>query len=307
MPRLSLIAALLGLSLLTAPFSSAAAPAAPPPLEIFVSVLPLKYFAERIGGERVAVQVMVGPGRSPATYEPTPRQMAELSRSRLYYRVGVPFESVWMARIAALNPALEIVDLRDGLALRRLEAHDHAHEGGHHHHHHHGQKEADELDPHLWTAPLLVEQMAARIRDTLSAADPAEAPRYQANYSSFAADLEKLDQDIRQRLGPLTARRFLVFHPAWGYFADAYGLEQVAIESQGKEPGPRGLARLIAQARQEGISVIFVQPQFSRSTAAVVADAIEGRVAAVDPLAEDYLNNLRQVVEVFAEALEPAP
>ncbi len=283
------------------------------PLQVFTSVLPLKYFAERVGGERIAVQVMVGPGRSPATYEPKPRQMAALAGTRLYYRVGVPFEAVWMQRIASLNPAMEIVDLREGLRLRPLE--DHSHEGEEAHrngpsaqspdHENHGASE--ERDPHVWTDPNLVRQMAERIRATLSAADPEGAAIYAANCESFVQDLEELDRTIRRKLAGVTARRFLVFHPSWGYFAAAYDLQQVAIEAAGKEPGPRALADIIEQARSENIRVIFVQQQFSQTTATTIASAISGRVVAIDPLAEDYLANMRRTAEAFAHSLGESP
>jgi zinc transport system substrate-binding protein len=275
------------------------------PLQVFTSVLPLKYFVERVGGQRVAVQVMVGPGRSPATYEPKPRQMAALSRAQLYYRVGVPFETVWMKRVADLNPAMGIVDLRQGLKLLSLE------------HHHHDAEEEDhgelkdhekdqyttEMDPHLWTDPNLVKQMTEHIRASLTAADPAGAADYQAGAEAFIRDLDDLDRTIRHKLMNVKERRFLVFHPSWGYFAAAYELQQVAIEAAGKEPGPRGLAGIIEQAKEHNISVVFVQQQFSRTTAATIAQAIDGRVIAIDPLAEDYLANMRRTAEAFAHSL----
>lgn len=283
------------------------------PLQVFTSVLPLKYFVERVGGERIAVQVMVGPGRSPATYEPKPRQMAALAGTRLYYRVGVPFEAAWMQRIASLNPAMEIVDLREGLQLRPLEGHSHEGEEAHrnepsaHGPDHEDPGASEELDPHVWTDPNLVRQMAERIRATLSAADPQGAATYAANCEAFVQDLEELDRTIRRKLAGVTARRFLVFHPSWGYFAAAYDLQQVAIEAAGKEPGPRTLAGIIEQARSENIRVIFVQQQFSQTTAATIARAIDGRVVAIDPLAEDYLANMRRTAEAFAHSLEGSP
>ncbi len=149
--------------------------------------------------------------------------------------------------------------------------------------------------------------MAERIRYTLSTVDPAGAEFYQSNFVTFAQELEDLDRRIRQMLAPVTARRFLVFHPAWGYFAAAYNLEQIAIESSGKEPGPRGLTRLINKAKSDGISVIFVQPQFSRTTASTIAKAIAGEVVAIDPLAEDYLANMQRAAEVFARTLDATP
>ncbi len=287
-------------------------------LQVFTSVLPLKYFVERVGGARVAVQVMVGPGRSPATYEPKPKQMAALSRAQLYYRIGVPFETVWMKRVADLNPDMKIVDLREGLKLLAMEHHHHHDEDDHHvkeHRHseeHHDEDLEDhekhqskpEMDPHLWTDPNLVKKMVEHIRATLTAADPAGAAQYRSGADNFLRDLDDLDRTIRQTLMDVKKRRFLVFHPSWGYFAEAYDLEQVAVEEAGKEPGPRALAGIIEQAKENQISVVFVQQQFSRTTAATIARAIDGRVVAIDPLAEDYLANMRRTADAFARSLE---
>jgi zinc transport system substrate-binding protein len=284
---------------------AAAHPSAP--IKTFVSVLPLKYFVERIGGDAVEVSVMVGPGRSPHTYEPTPRQMAELSRTKIYYRVGVPFEQVWIKRIADLNPHLHFVDLRKGIRLLVSPVHHHEdHEGLQEpddHRDHPGSAE-EEKDPHIWTDPRQAKIMAEQIRETLTAFDPARTEEYAANYRVLAADLDQLDRFIRDRLAGVGQRKFLVFHPAWGYFAEAYGLQQIAIETEGKEPGPKALARIIALAREEKIRTIFVQQQFSRTAADTVARAIAGRVVAIDPLAEDYLDNMRLAAEAFVQSLE---
>jgi zinc transport system substrate-binding protein len=289
---------------------SLAAESATGPVRVFVSVLPLKYLVERVGGPHVSVEVMVGPGQSPHTYEPTPRQMTKLSRTRVYYRCGLPFENVWMKRIADLNPDMRIVDLRDGIALRRLE--DHAHDDHDHHDRHHADHEGAYdpdriLDPHIWTSPLLARAMAAHIRTSLEAIDPQHAPIYRAGYETLAADLTALDTQLRVRLAGIKNRKFLVFHPSWGYFADAYGLQQIAIEEAGKEPGPRALGRIIDLAKRENIRVIFVQQQFSRTTATTVARAIGGKVVAIDPLAEDYIDNLRKAADAFLTALEKKP
>ena len=174
------------------------------PLRVFVSVLPQKTFVERIGGERVQVEVMVRPGDSPHTYEPTPRQVAALADADLYVAVGGTFEDAWMGRIRSTNPRMAIVNTGEGLNLRAMQAHDHdggeeaAPEGGRH----------QSKDPHLWTSPPLVRQMAARIRDALTELDPAQGPFYAANYASFAAELDDLDRDIRAQLAGLTRSSF---------------------------------------------------------------------------------------------------
>ena len=270
------------------------------PPRVFVSVLPMKTFVEKIGGEHVEVHAMVQPGYSPATYDPTPQQIAALAKAQLYIRTGVPFEQAWMKRMRSANPAMEVLDVRDGLELRSLEthAHDHRHEHGH-------GGDAGALDPHVWTSPSMVKQMAGRIRDRLARLDPAHETDFSRNHDDFVAELDRLDRDIHALLDPLQQRRFMVFHPSWGYFADDYGLVQVPIEHEGKQPGARALATLIEQAKAGRIRVLFVQPQFDRRQARQIADAIGGSVIAVDPLAPDYIDNLRKVARQFAEALQP--
>ncbi|MEA3277787.1 MAG: zinc ABC transporter substrate-binding protein [Pseudomonadota bacterium] len=271
-------------------------------LRVFVSVPPQQTFVERIGGERVQVRTMVQPGHSPATYDPSPRQVAELAKADLYVRTGVPFEDAWMTRIRAANPDLRMLDVRKGIPLRELSASDQGDvAGGSEAIHVHGE----EKDPHIWTSPPLVKIMARNIRDTLSELDPTGGHDYAANYAAFAAELDALDRDIREQLAHLPARRFMVFHPAWGYFADTYGLTQVPIETEGKEPGPRTLAALIEQAKREGVKVVFVQPQFDEKSAQQVARAIGGRVEFIDPLSPDYVQNLRRVTRLIAQAGTP--
>jgi zinc transport system substrate-binding protein len=190
----------------------------------------------------------------------------------------VPFERVWMTRLRAANAGMLIVDTTVGIQ-RRLG------------------------DPHVWTNPMLVKSMSARIRDAFVKLDPARAEAYERNFSRFANDLDALDAEIRARLSPYSGRAFLVFHAAWGYFADAYGLRQIPIEAEGKEPGPKTLARVISEARALGIKAVFVQPQFSRASAEMIAQQIGGHVVAVDPLAENYIENMRHVAASIAEAM----
>lgn len=264
------------------------------PLHVFVSIVPEKTFVTRIGGDQVQVAVMVQPGSSPHTYEPSPRQLAALADANLYFRIGMPFEQSWMHRIRSINPQLDVVDLRAGIPLRRS-ADSHFHEGTDHGH--------ALQDPHIWTNPRLVITMAAHIRDALTQANPAGATEYKANYEAFAAELRTLDSEIRNLLAGLSHRRFLVFHPAWGYFADEYGLEEIAIEAEGKPPGAAALARLIERAKRENIHVIFVQPQFSSAPALAVARALDARLIPADPLAADYGASLLHLARSLREAL----
>lgn len=272
---------------------------ADPPLEVYVSILPQKYFVERIGGEKVKVSVMVGPGESPATYEPTPRQMQNLAAARLYFSSGVPFEKVWLKRLKENYPALRFVDSIRGIELRPMRAHDLGADR---------QYESEGmgvLDPHVWTSPVQVKIIAKNIFRALSEELPHAEKELEANYHAFLQELDRLIKDIRTQLAPVKNRNFLVFHPSWGYFADTFKLNQIAVESEGKEPGARTLNKVIEFAREHDIRVIFVQEQFSRKAARMVAEAIGARIETIDPLAEDYPENLRRVARLFVEAMKP--
>lgn len=267
-------------------------------LTVFVSVLPQKYIVEQVGGEHVRVEVMVGPGQSPATFEPRPRQMALLASADLYYRIGVPFEEAWLDRILAANSEMSLLDAREGVLLREMEP-----AGGHHHDYDHTDHQGEHKDPHIWLNPAMARIMAAKLQDQLIALDPAHTQAYQANLARLDQLLIRLESDVRDRLAGLKSRKFMVFHPSWGYFADAFKLRQIPIESEGKEPGAMTLGRLIDQAKSEGIRVIFVQQQFSQRQAKALAQAIGGSVVSIDSLAEDYPANLRRVADAIAGAI----
>ncbi|MDY6851451.1 MAG: zinc ABC transporter substrate-binding protein [Thermodesulfobacteriota bacterium] len=259
-----------------------------------VSIPPQSYFVERLCRDRVKVLVMVRPGESPATYEPTPKQMAKLGRTRVYFRIGVPFENVFLPKLKRNYPDLLIVDTRRGIKLRAMA-------GGGEDRHEHGRAG---LDPHIWMSPRLVGIQAVTICGELKRLDPNHANEFEANLKAFQADLNAMDARITRVLAPLKGRTLFVFHPAYGYFAEAYGLKQKAIELEGKEPGPKSLIRIINQAKQEGGRVIFVQPQFSRQSAKTIAEAIGGAVIPLDPLAKDYLKNLGEMADRIAAALK---
>ncbi|MGD2119691.1 MAG: zinc ABC transporter substrate-binding protein [Chromatiales bacterium] len=280
------------------------------PLRVFASVVPIQTFVAKIGGQHVDARVMVRPGFNPHIYDPTPQQISALADAALYVRTGVPFEDAWMERIRSTNPGMQILDARQGIELRASVAHDHHDhdtDAAHKDHESHADEHehADEMDPHVWTSPLLVRQMIAAIRDKLSELAPSHGADFARNHDAFLAELDALDRDLHNMLDPLTQRQFMVFHPAWGYFADTYKLIQVPIEHEGKQPGARALANLISQAKHEQIKVVFVQPQFDKRQARQVAKAIDGVVIAVDPLAGNYIENLRRVGQQFAQALQP--
>jgi zinc transport system substrate-binding protein len=280
----------------------------PEPLRVAVSVPPQAYFVERLGGARVRVEVMVPPGTGYDTYEPAPRQMVELARARLYVLVGHPgflFEAKHVAPFLARHQEVAVVDMSSGMELimtgeaegrlpergepgwKEAREHGHAHAGG---------------DPHVWVAPATVRVAARNISAALAALDPAGAPLYRANLAAFLAEIDALDRALRLLLSGIPSRSFLVYHPSWGYFARQYGLTQVAIEAEGREPSAARLIALIEQARREGVKVVFVQRGFSSKSAEVVAEELGGRVVAVDPLARDWPASLRQAARAFRAA-----
>jgi len=267
-------------------------------IRVFVSILPQAYFVERVGGERVDVSVLVGPGYSPATYELRPKQMAELAKAQLYFRIGVPFEDVWMTRISKANPHMTVIDTRRDIELRSMKALHH--KGAEHQH----DETSGLKDPHIWLSLRLVKIQAQNISRALISEDPAHKAYYEDNLRAFKHDLDRLDAEISEIMKDSKRRRFMVFHPAWGYFARDYGLEQIPVEVEGKEPSAKALAHLIIRAKQDGIKVIFVQAQFSTKNAETVARAIGGRIIRIDPLTKDYLKNMIKVAETFRKVMQ---
>ena len=256
-------------------------------LNVTVSILPQKYFVERIGGGHVSVNVMVEPGASPATYEPKPQQLAALSRSAAYFSIGVAFEQVWLEKISSANPDMLLVDTAAGIERMPM-----------------GEETGTaNLDPHIWLSPRLVEVQAQNICAALAQIDPTHAKDYDANLASFEADIDALDTDIRQKLAGVESRKFIVFHPAWGYFARDYGLEMIPIEVGGQEPSAAELAQVIAIAQEEHIQVVLAQPEFSTRSAETIAGEIGGRVLLISPLAPDWLDNMRRVADTFTQVL----
>jgi zinc transport system substrate-binding protein len=264
---------------------------------VFVSIGPQLYLVQSIAGSRIRVEVLVQPGQDPHTFEPTPKQMTQLSRAKLYFRIGVAFEQSLIPRIRSSNPQLKIIDTQVGIDLREIEEGDNEGQGGEDHEEH-------GLDPHTWLSPLLAKRQAQTIRDALIEADSDGRAVYEAGYQSLTAELDSLHEEIATALAPYRGEEIFVYHPAYGYFTDEYGLRQAAVETGGSEPSAQQLARLIERARQRGIRIIFVQPQFSRTGAEAVAEAIGGVVVPLDPLAEDYVGNLREMARKIAESLK---
>lgn len=262
---------------------------------VTVSIPPQKFIVKRIAGNRVDVNVMVGPGESPATYEPRPSQLADLRNSRTYFAIGVPFEKAWLPRFTAAHPDLLIVHTEAQLDLQPM-ACPHHHAG-----HDHG---AHELDPHVWLDPMLVGEMASLCADTLVELMPEHAAAFDTNLTSFHAELAGLHEELQRRLADASSRSFMVFHPSWGYFARAYDLEMLPIEHGGQEPSAAEVTALIEEARAEGVRVVVVQPEFNASAAETIARQIGADVVQASPLDEDWPGLMRRMADAL---LTPAP
>ncbi len=266
-------------------------------LGVVVTILPQAEFVENIGGDKVNITVMVPPGASPHTYEPTPSQMAALSIARLYARVGsgVEFELTWMNKLIAQNRDMLVVDCSQGVSLQEMTASD-EHEGDEHEH--------GAMDPHIWMSPKNARIMVQNISAGLIQIDPDNRDYYEQNRDTYLQKLVQLDRDIRNGLSAVKNRVFMVYHPAFGYFASNYDLTMLPIEAEGKEPTPAGLQHLIEQAKEQNIRVIFAEPQFNPQSARVIADAIDGRVVLINALARDYIDNLRTLMVEMVQAME---
>lgn len=257
---------------------------------VFVSIPPQKFVVEKLAGDLVRVEVMLPPGASPATYEPTPRQIAVLNRALLYLQIGVPFEGPVLSKVSTIMPGLEIVDCRVGVTLAPIENGDDGHNHG-------------PMDPHIWLDPAVMKMVARTTARALGATLPDAAAGIDEKLRRLLAAIDETDLRIEKTLKPFAGRDLLVFHPAFGYFTRRYGLVQVAVEAGGKAPSPRQLAEVVDSLSGRATPAIFVQPQFSQTAARRIADALHCQVVVLDPLAEDYLDNLEQMAARIAAAL----
>ena len=251
-------------------------------IRISVSVLPQACFVERVAGEHAAVHVMVPKGADAETYEPTPQQLVALADSRIYVKVGAPgfpFEEKFLQTVLGRNRKLTVVNMSDGLKFRKG-------------------------DPHVWTSPAAVRIAAQNIAKVLIAQDPANREEYRRNLLAFLREIDTLDQEIRHALSASKGYAFMVFHPAWGYFADEYGLTQLAIEEEGKPVSAAHIRQMVDLARGKGIRSVFVQKGFDAKSARAIAREIGGEVLETDPLERDWFSGMRSFTKILAPVLK---
>jgi len=257
-------------------------------ISVFVSIPPQKQFVQEIGGSRVDVHVMLPPGESPETYSPSPKMLVSLSSANLYFQIGVPFEKNWVTSIRSVNRSIQVIKCCDQFIDFDYQVSD---QDDHHH------------DLHIWSSPAYVMKLVLEIKDTLSRLDPDHAWQYEENYRSYVSELNALDQEIRQRLAVRRLNHFIVSHAAWGFFAEQYGLEQVALEKNNRESGPKSLLNIVRLARAQGIHTLFVQQQYKTPAVNSLARELGADIVELDPLAEDYLANMRVISARIAESL----
>ncbi len=263
-------------------------------IRIFVGIPPMAYLVDKIGGDQVQCRVLLQPGESPHTFEPTPRQMIDLSKAKYYFKLGFPFESQITRKLGkGRNP--EIIDITEGSKIRHMHSHNSGlYDSGKSEHH----------DPHVWLSPENISVVARNMTNAFKKQNPADSNFFENNLRVFLNDLDSIDRLIDSILEPYKGDSIMVFHPAFGYFTESYGLEQFAVETEGKSPGPKQIESIINEARKNNIRVVFVQPQFDPKSAESIARAIEGEVVAIDPLERNLLANLLDIAHKIEDALK---
>jgi len=248
---------------------------------IIVSIPPFYEWVSAVGGDNVDITIMVPEGQSPHTYEPTPSQMVKVSKAQIWVKNGVGLE-FWTDKIVEGNESINIIDISSGVDLIPL---------------------GDGYDPHIWLSLGIAKNAVEQIYDALVKIDPENQEIYKNNMDSYLQRLDDVDELIVGTLGTESGKRFIVYHPAWSYFSRDYGLVQIPIQEGGNEPGPEGITNIIDIARDYGIKVLFIEPQFSTNDAKVIANEIGGEVVAINPLSSEYIDNCEKVARALVEGL----
>lgn len=266
-----------------------------PKRTVSVSILPQKYIIDRLSDSTIEVNVMVPPGTSPEMYEPSPVQMKGISNSVIYFAIGpLEFESTILPRIKELNPNIQFVDLSKGINL--IEGHKHREIMGEDEHH-------TNYDPHIWTSTTEFKQMASRTCKELTILFPEKKQQLEANLVKLVTEISALDSRVKRVVSNAATNKFLIYHPALSYFSSEYGLTQIAIEADGKNPSAQQLAELVRLAKSEKLNSIFIQSQFDSRNAEILANEIGGEVVSIDPLGYDWLGNMYDLTDKLAKAL----
>lgn len=265
---------------------------------VLVSIQPYAFFVESIAGKTLETHVLIPPGTTPHVYDPTPRQMADISRMDMYFYNGeLSFEQSWIDKVKSNYPDLQLEKLNQGIAL----LHGHECNNPDHRHHDHG------VDPHTWLSPENGLLIAKQIFEALKNKYPESGEMFENNYQNLVQEIIRLDKTIEEKLSNISSSKFMIFHPSLSYFARDYGLEQIAIEFEGKEPSPAQLRSSIDLAREEGIKVILIQKEFDMENARIIADEIDGEIVQIDPLSKNWAKNLLDMAQKISDAAKTKP
>lgn len=242
--------------------------------QIAVSFSTYKNFVEVIGGEKVEVISMLPSGISPAEYDPIPTSLMTLSKAEYYFSVGnfFEFEKIWIEKLKGVNSSIIIHDTSEDV------------EEVHHNH-------------HVWNGTSEVKTITNNIKNILCGIDSANKNYYESNYAKYLSKLDSVDNYVIKQFEELKNLTILTYHPAWLYYAETYGLEQLSVEDHGKEPNTKDLIELIKKARELKLRAVFIQPQFSSNTAEVIARDINAELVVIDPLPENFINNLVDITD----------
>ena len=263
-----------------------------PAKAVSVSVLPQKYFVEAIAGEGIKVNVMIPPGASHSSYEPTARQMNLLVNSQAYLKIGhLDFELAWMPRFGGVNPEMQLFDLSEGIDLIAGECEHHEEAG-----HIHSEENETGIDPHTWMSPGNVKIIATNILKSLNKIYPSDSAVFRSNYNSFMMTIDSVQALYNLNADKLKGRSFIIYHPALAYLAKDYGMEQIVLEFEGKEPPPAHIKAIIDLAKEKKIGFIFVQKQFSLDNSRSLAKEINAEIIPIDPMDEQWKEQMIEIL-----------
>jgi len=269
---------------------------------IYTSIQPIAFITSKIAGRYADVRALIPKGKSPHSFTLLPSDLSAMSKAKFFFSVRLPFEEFKLEK-AFKNSKTQWVDISRGVQFQCVEE---GEDDGHQHaHNHDAHKDASELmDPHIWLNPENDLILARNVCDTLSKAMPEHADYFELNFKNFTIVLINLDRKLKKMLEPFKGEVFLVYHPAFGYFASRYGLRQEAIELGGKSPTAKHLHAVIALAKKKKVRIVFVQPEFNRKAAKLIANAINGSVIKLNPLAYNLIDNYMMFASEIQSAMK---
>ena len=280
-------------------FTLIADPAYAEKIKVIASITPLADLSRQVGGDKVEVKLLLPPGASPHTYEPTPKALKDVSDARVFIKIGLGLE-FWAEKIIRSSGHKNLIIVVSSSDLPLITYHEKGHS--------HGSLGAD---PHIWLDPVIAKGIVTKIETAFAEADPQNAEYYRQNASIYREKLSRLDKEITNKVKTLRVKEYVTFHPAWNYFSRRYGLTVAGVieESPGKEPGPRHIEKIIREIKRIGSKVVFVEPQFNPKIAEVIAKECGARVVYLDPIGgqkgrETYMDMMRYNIAVMESVMK---